>query len=64
MTDSLLNHTRKPFESIWLLLIAGFFAHLWLIYTGLRGIGTPMGDILYAYQPWVQFMIDSQKFSV
>ncbi|MBP6043339.1 MAG: DUF2029 domain-containing protein [Rhodoluna sp.] len=61
MTETLMPQTRKPFESIWLLLIAGLFAHLWLIYTGLRGIGTPMGDILYAYQPWVQFMIDSQK---
>ena len=61
MTETLMPQTRKPFESIWLLLIAGLFAHLWLIYTGLRGIGTPMGDILYAYQPWVHFMIDSQK---
>ena len=61
MTEKLMPQNRKPFENIWLLLIAGLFAHLWLIYTGLRGIGTPMGDILYAYQPWVQFMIDSQK---
>lgn len=61
MTDLVQSAKRKPFESIWLLLIAGLFAHLWLIYTGLRSPSTPMGDILFAYQPWVQFMIDSQK---
>jgi hypothetical protein len=61
MTDSLVAANPKPFESIWLLLIGGLFAHLWLIYSGLHGTGTPMGDILYAYQPWVQFMIDSHK---
>lgn len=61
MTDLLSRAPRKPFESIWLLLIAGLFAHLWLIYTGLRAPNTPMGDILFAYQPWVQFMIDSKK---
>lgn len=61
MTNSLTPAKTKPFENIWLLLIGGLFAHLWLIYTGLHGIGTPMGDILFAYQPWVQFMIDSHK---
>jgi len=61
MTDLVASVKRKPFESIWLLLIAGLFAHLWLIFTGLRSPSTPMGDILFAYQPWVQFMIDSQK---
>jgi hypothetical protein len=61
MTDLDVAAKRKPFESIWLLLIAAFFAHLWLIYTGLQSASTPMGDILFAYQPWVQFMIDSHK---
>lgn len=61
MTDLVQTAKRKPFESIWLLLIVGLFAHLWLIYTGLRSPSTPMGDLLFAYQPWVQFMIDSQK---
>jgi hypothetical protein len=61
MTDLVQTAKRKPFESIWLLLLVGLFAHLWLIYTGLRSPSTPMGDILYAYEPWVQFMIDSQK---
>ncbi|MEY3274469.1 MAG: hypothetical protein RLZZ279_601, partial [Actinomycetota bacterium] len=61
MSELVARTPRKPFESIWLLLIAGLFAHLWLIYTGLRSPSTPMGDILFAYQPWVQFMIDSQK---
>jgi hypothetical protein len=61
MTTQLLPTKTKPFESIWLLLIAAFFAHIWLIFTGLRGVGTPMGDILFAYQPWVQYMIDSHK---
>lgn len=55
------NAKNSPFESIWLLLIGGLFAHLWLIFTGLHGIGTPMGDILFAYQPWVQFMLDSHR---
>lgn len=61
MSELVERTPRKPFESIWLLLIAGLFAHLWLTYTGLRSPSTPMGDILFAYQPWVQFMIDSQK---
>ena len=61
MTDLIVSAKRKPFESIWLLLIAALFAHLWLIFTGLRSPSTPMGDILFAYQPWVQFMIDSHK---
>lgn len=61
MTDFVQTVKRRPFENIWLLLIAGLFAHLWLIFTGLRSPSTPMGDILFAYQPWVQFMIDSQK---
>jgi hypothetical protein len=61
MTNLVTPDKRKPFESIWLLLIAGLFAHLWLIFTGLRSPSTPMGDILFAYQPWVQFMIDSHK---
>lgn len=61
MNDSVTPAKRRPFESIWLLLIAGLLAHLWLIFTGLRSPSTPMGDILFAYQPWVQFMIDSKK---
>ncbi len=61
MTNELLANKPKSYESIFLLLIAGLFAHIWLIFTGLRGVGTPMGDILFAYQPWVQYMIDSHR---
>ena len=61
MTEIIAPTKRRPFESIWLLLIAGLFAHLWLIFTGLHSPSTPMGDILFAYQPWVQFMIDSKQ---
>lgn len=61
MTEIIATARRRAFESIWLLLIVGLFAHLWLIYTGLRSPATPMGDILFAYQPWVQFMIESQR---
>lgn len=61
MTELIATARRRAFESIWLLLIVGLFAHLWLIYTGLRSPATPMGDILFAYQPWVQFMIESQR---
>lgn len=61
MTNEFLATKTKSHESIWLLLIAALFAHIWLIFTGLRGAGTPMGDILFAYQPWVQYMIDSHR---
>ena len=54
--------------------IAGFFssrvfalggfisAHLLLIWLGLHGVATPMGDIIYAYQPWVQRMQETGEF--
>lgn len=61
MLSSELETKSKPLENLWLLLIGGLFAHIWLVYFGLHGTGTPMGDILFAYQPWVQFMLDSHK---
>ena len=48
-------------NNIWVLLAAGLLAHLWLIQIGLHGIGTPMGDVPYAYQPWLLQMINSHK---
>lgn len=52
---------KKIFSNLWVLLAAGIIAHLWLIFIGLNGIGTPMGDVPYAYQPWLQQMINSGK---
>ena len=34
-------------------------ANLGLIWIGLHGVATPMGDIIYAYEPWVQRMLQS-----
>ncbi|MEN9713689.1 MAG: hypothetical protein RLZZ164_353, partial [Actinomycetota bacterium] len=61
MTDTFVVPQSKVFENFWLLLIAGLFAHLWLIWVGLHGIGTPMGDVMFAYKPWVDWMISSGK---
>jgi len=30
--------------------------HVWLVYQGNNGFGTPMGDITTAYQPWLEQM--------
>ena len=52
---------RKYFNSPIVLLAVGLVAHLWLIQIGLHGIGTPMGDVPYAYEPWLNQMINSGK---
>ena len=52
---------RKYFNSPIVLLAVALVAHLWLIQTGLHGIGTPMGDVPYAYEPWLNQMINSGK---
>jgi hypothetical protein len=52
---------RKFYENYLLLTVGALFAHLWLIWVGLHGIGTPMGDVLFAYKPWVDWMLDSGK---
>jgi len=41
--------------------VAGLIAHLWLIQIGLHGSGTPMGDVPYAYEPWLHQMVNSHK---
>lgn len=38
-------------------LLAFIGAHAWLIWTGSRGPGHPMGDIGYAYHPWAHQML-------
>jgi hypothetical protein len=55
--------TARPkfWQSYPLLMIGALFAHLWLIYIGLNGQGTPMGDILFAYKPWVDFMLKTHQ---
>jgi hypothetical protein len=52
---------QKLFSNTLVLLGAGLLAHLWLIQIGLHGIGTPMGDVPYAYEPWLNQMINSHK---
>lgn len=52
---------KASLTNIWVLLLCGLAAHLWIINIGLHGVGTPMGDIPYAYEPWLQQMIDSGK---
>jgi len=42
-----------------LLLAAFILEHLWLVWQGARGVGEPMGDIIYAYHPWVRQMLAS-----
>jgi hypothetical protein len=45
------------------LAFAGFLsAQLGLVWLGLHGFSTPMGDIIYAYEPWAQQMLQSGKF--
>jgi hypothetical protein len=53
---------RRFFNNVFVLLAAGLLAHLWLVQIGLHGIGTPMGDVPYAYEPWLNQMINSHKF--
>ena len=40
-------------------LLLALFAvqHLWLVWQGLKGVGIPMGDIEFAYHPWVNDML-------
>ncbi len=52
---------RRYFNSPIVLLATALAAHLWLIQIGLHGIGTPMGDVPYAYEPWLNQMINSGK---
>lgn len=52
---------RKLSGNIWVLLAVALLAHLWLVQIGLHGVGTPMGDVPYAYEPWLNQMINSQK---
>ncbi len=52
---------QKYFNNVYVLLVAGLLAHLWLIQIGLHGLGTPMGDVPYAYEPWLNQMINSGK---
>jgi hypothetical protein len=41
----------------------GFLSvQLGLIWLGLHGFSTPMGDIIYAYEPWAQQMLQSGQF--
>lgn len=44
------------------LLGAGLLIHLGLIASGLWGIGTPMGDLPYAYEPWINQMFATGRW--
>lgn len=48
-------------QNYFLLIIAAVMGHLWLIFIGQNGQGTPMGDLLFAYEPWVNWMIKSHQ---
>lgn len=52
----------KNSQNIWLLLLAALFAHLFLIWSGLNSATTPMGDLPFAYWPWLQNMLQSSKW--
>ena len=51
----------RAWQSYPLLMIAALLGHLWLIYIGINGQGTPLGDILFAYKPWVDWMLQSHQ---
>lgn len=42
-------------------LFAFLMAHAWLVWTGSRGPGHPMGDIPFAYHPWATQMLQSHQ---
>ncbi|MEY4390346.1 MAG: hypothetical protein RLZZ400_89, partial [Actinomycetota bacterium] len=42
----------KRFQSLPALLIVFLLAEATLAWIGSDGIGTPMGDLTFAYQPW------------
>lgn len=52
---------NRYLKNTFVLLAAGLLAHLWLIQIGLHGIGTPMGDVPFAYEPWLNQMLNSGK---
>ena len=47
----------KRFSNLALLLVAGLAANLVLISAGTSGLGTPMGDLDFAYQPWADQVV-------
>lgn len=44
------------------LLAAGLLVHLGLIASGLWGVGRPMGDLPYAYEPWINQMFATGRW--
>ena len=44
------------------LLITGLLVHLGLIAAGLWGVGRPMGDLPYAYEPWINEMFATGRW--
>ena len=62
MAAPALTATPKRFwESYSLLIIGAVIAHMWLIFIGLNGQGTPMGDLLFAYHPWIEWMLKTHQ---
>ena len=62
-TDFTEVQVNRPlwWQNYFLLVIAAVMAHLWLIFIGLNGQGTPFGDVLFAYEPWANWMIKSHQ---
>ncbi len=54
--------TLKRFATARVTVLIAFVAtHAWLIWTGSRGPGHPMGDIPFAYRPWATQMLQSHE---
>jgi len=56
MTSQLISKLKRIGFSRWFVLLAFGLEHLWLVWAGLKGIDFPMGDIIFAYHPWVRDM--------
>ena len=55
----MIPRLKSLVTSRWFLLIAFVFEHLWLVWEGLKGVGLPMGDIIFAYHPWAKQMVET-----
>jgi len=56
MTSQMIFNLKRIAFSRWFLLVAFGLEHLWLVWSGVKGIDFPMGDIIFAYHPWVRDM--------
>jgi hypothetical protein len=52
----MIHSLKNLFSTRKVLVLAFALEHLWLVWAGVHGVGQPMGDIIFAYHPWVQEM--------